>query len=429
MMIENYLTISVVVLQLFMMFAGIKMFMPKLDIKKFSLFFVIVMPFIVLAYDRLNVLATGVLWLVLCIVTLYLSQDIFESIFCVSSAMLLYVLGDYSLTWFLGKFNLELNFFLRAIVSAIIYLVIVLIVKQTFFRYLDKGNIIINALTSGMTFLVYFVIISVERDVNASDAMIRTNFWFLMSYVLLSIVIAIVVIRVLKERYEVKEAKREIENYKKLADITEDHYRDVRKFKHDYKNVLLSLEGFLAEDDLEGLRKYFYSVLKESTDRIEGAFLDTKQLDNLESKEIKGIVVEKLLQASTNNIKVVVDIPVKVAGFPIPTLDLVRIVGILFDNAVEACIENTESKIDFAIYSKTKTIVLVVSNTCDTTSLAPIYQLRQRNFSTKGINRGLGLANLDELVDKNKDLILDTHINEGRFTQVLTFMKGREGNA
>ncbi|NTR82034.1 accessory regulator AgrC, partial [Enterococcus faecium] len=43
---------------------------------------------------------------------------------------------------------------------------------------------------------------------------------------------------------------------------------------------------------------------------------------------------------------------------------------------------------------------------------------------SKGKERGIGLSNLDELVQLNKNVYLDTKIEEGQFIQILTIWEG-----
>ena len=55
---------------------------------------------------------------------------------------------------------------------------------------------------------------------------------------------------------------KEIHEYnKKLEDMT----NEIKKFRHDYKNIILSMSGYIEENDMEGLKKFFYSNIECST--------------------------------------------------------------------------------------------------------------------------------------------------------------------
>ena len=96
-----------------------------------------------------------------------------------------------------------------------------------------------------------------------------------------------------------------------------------------------------------------------------------------------------------------------------------RIIGILIDNGIEECDTIENSYIAFGIIKNSSSIDVIVANSCRE-NIEPIYILNSKGFSTKGNNRGLGLAILEELVEDNSNLILDTILQKGTFTQILT---------
>ena len=69
-----------------------------------------------------------------------------------------------------------------------------------------------------------------------------------------------------------------------------------------------------------------------------------------------------------------------------------------------------------------KEIVFVVQNSRQSryVNLEEIYQV---GFSTKGENRGLGLSNVKEIIDKYDDITLETDIETNYFIQVVRFKR------
>ena len=41
----------------------------------------------------------------------------------------------------------------------------------------------------------------------------------------------------------------------------EAHYNELRRFEHDYQNMLISIDEYLKTDDLEGLQEYYQKNL------------------------------------------------------------------------------------------------------------------------------------------------------------------------
>ncbi|HBC97751.1 MAG TPA: histidine kinase, partial [Clostridium sp.] len=67
------------------------------------------------------------------------------------------------------------------------------------------------------------------------------------------------------------ELKREVEERHRLeeyASVVEEMYGQTRKFKHDYKNMLLPLKGYIDSEDTKGLKKFFYENVMHIDDHI-----------------------------------------------------------------------------------------------------------------------------------------------------------------
>lgn len=64
----------------------------------------------------------------------------------------------------------------------------------------------------------------------------------------------------------------------------------------------------------------------------------------------------------------------------------------------------------------------MISNTCKEIEF-PLSKLKKEGISTKGDNRGFGLAILSEIVDQLNGVYLETTYKNDQFTQVLTISK------
>ncbi|WP_225437960.1 GHKL domain-containing protein, partial [Ligilactobacillus agilis] len=149
----------------------------------------------------------------------------------------------------------------------------------------------------------------------------------------------------------------------------EESQRSLRQFKHDYQNILISMEAELKDNDnFKELLAYSASHLEKSK---AWRFND---LDNVSDPEIKSIVISKLDNCFTNSLPVSFECrqPLReIQG--INKFDLIRLLGIAFDNAIEASenftapeikvlLLNTDVGFEFEIRNK-------VAGTFDTTKL------------------------------------------------------------
>lgn len=81
-------------------------------------------------------------------------------------------------------------------------------------------------------------------------------------------------------------------------------------------------------------------------------------------------------------------------------LEMVEIIGILFDNAIEAS-EKTAGTIYLDIKGKEETLEFVIRNqVLDKFENSDIQRLFEKGTSSKGKHRGLGLFRIKELVKK-----------------------------
>ena len=67
-------------------------------------------------------------------------------------------------------------------------------------------------------------------------------------------------------------------------------------------------------------------------------------------------------------------------------------------------------------------VTYVVQNTARE-EMEPLQQLKKEGFSTRGEKRGLGLANVEEILQNEPDLLLETSFAENTFIQKLTILR------
>lgn len=197
----------------------------------------------------------------------------------------------------------------------------------------------------------------------------------------------------------------------------EDSQRSLRQFKHDYQNILISMEAELKDNDnFKELLAYSASHLEKSK---AWRFND---LDNVSDPEIKSIVISKLDNCFTNSLPVSFECrqPLhEIQG--INKFDLIRLLGIAFDNAIEASenftapeikvlLLNTDIGFEFEIRNK-------VAGTFDTT------KLQQAGVTTKEGHAGLGLASAQAIISNYNNVFLAHAIKDNWFTFTLSVNK------
>lgn len=255
-----------------------------------------------------------------------------------------------------------------------------------------------------------------------AEPLAAVNFWFFVLYLIVFVAVVIVFIRTIIRQIQLDQDKANAESMRRYNEIVESSSRELRKFKHDYANVMLGMTGYLEEGDYEGLRKYYYDQVSPTVKELSASDFHLDRLVHIDCPPVKAVLAEKLVTANGKGIKVNLELSQDISGFYIQEVDLVRMLGIILDNAIEELESLGSGSLTLAIFKRKSSIDIIVQNNTRPKDIS-IRDIKEEGFSTKGNNRGYGLSNLQELVDKYPNALLQTHITDDLFTQHLTLME------
>ena len=182
-------------------------------------------------------------------------------------------------------------------------------------------------------------------------------------------------------------------------------YRQIRGWRHDYRNHIQTMKAYAANGDLEAICNYLNML---DTDL---ATVDT--VIKTGNKMTDAIINSKISLAKSKNIPVKADAHIPVA-LTISELDLCVIIGNLFDNAIEASLALPEDKRMIRVYMDMKNTQLYMSFTNFTASK----KLRKTGGifkTTKGNGHGFGLIRIDDIVERCGGY-LSRNSEDGAFT-------------
>lgn len=270
-------------------------------------------------------------------------------------------------------------------------------------------------------FFIYINIMAIDHD-NFYESVQKNLAMFLIYFMLLAICIFVVLYLAFKQ-YKIKQREQEMQNFQSYVSSIEQINQDMRKFKHDYVNILSSLRTFIDEKNYDGLQTYFYNHILEANHHEQLNQQAMMMLNNLKIYSLKGLLTTKILQAQSHQVPFYIEIVEEVTDISVDPIQLNRMMGILLDNAIEAArgIENGEVRIAFIHMDEV--VLIVVSNTFDKKMNIKLHEIYQEGFSTKGEERGLGLANLRQMINGLHNVNLNTKISPPYFIQEVAFQK------
>lgn len=297
------------------------------------------------------------------------------------------------------------------------------ILAYSFRKSLDNWSYVIDYQiigTIGVFILsTYYIIILYTRFSGGNPEVLALNTTFFILYLCIGLIIFIYYWKILNAKMEEQLLEQRIQLQQDYIRDIEKNYQELREFKHDYQNLLFSMNSYIIEEDLEGLQKYYDQNILPTREIMNLTPVNLSLLDKINVPEIRSLLSLKLMMAIEKSISLQITIPEEVKIDSKHTVNLVRILGIVLDNATEGAAVTKKKKIELLILKKKNSLVIRVVNT--TINTLPLNQLKQKGFSTKSNpkNEGLGLHILDNLAKTNPYLLIETSIENQRFSQTI----------
>ncbi len=211
-------------------------------------------------------------------------------------------------------------------------------------------------------------------------------------------------------RFFSKKLDKQIASYQQ--ELIETHYREVdnmyrqiRGWRHDYRNHIQAMKAYAAAEDWEAIRRYL-DLLDEDLTTVDTVIKTGNPMTD-------AILNSKISLAKSKDIQVIADahIPVKLKSSEI---DLCCIIGNLFDNAIEASVKLPVEQRVIRVYMDMRNTQLYLSFTNFTAGK----KLKKEGTlfrSTKGKGHGFGLVRIDAIVER-LDGYISRNSEDGAFT-------------
>ena len=257
---------------------------------------------------------------------------------------------------------------------------------------------------------------------------------FFISFLILQALFAIGIynLMLIEQKQIIQKRKQEefIKNQHQLEEYTtylEKSEDDLRAFRHDYKNILNSLKVSAQEGNvqevIQKLDKYTETNLNSK------ALLKYKDVNHIYVKSVKSIIISKLTELYNLDIPYNFECRNNIRNLPdhVDELDLVRIIGITFDNAIEeskALIAEKHdirsAEVQIMVYSDGPgEFEYEIRNKIENRKIST-QEIQQRGFTTKKDQKGLGLTNITEIDSKYPDMSISYTVRDGWFDFYMT---------
>ena len=207
-----------------------------------------------------------------------------------------------------------------------------------------------------------------------------------------------------------KQIDKRIANYQRELIEThyqevENMYRQIRGWRHDYRNHIQMMKVLASNGDMEGIRAYL--------DELDTDLNTVDTVVKTGNAMADAILNSKISLAQSKEIMVQCDahIPVKLK---MSELDLCCIIGNLFDNAIEASLHLPSEERLIRVYMDMKGTQLYISFTNFTAS-KKLMKIGKIYRTSKGDGHGFGLVRIDNIIER-LDGYLSRNSEDGAFT-------------
>ncbi len=414
----------------------------KLTIKNILILITLLSMFgLFVMYYKSEFLMIPIISMVIIIFLYFISKEVFNSIIVSIFPVLTAVLAD-ALAGFILIFILKINYYeirdnnqfkilpylflppVGFVISKFSKKYIKKIYIKKKFKIGTKNNIllVLSIILSAISFYSYLLMFKFSFNLS-NNKVCLLNFLLAGSFVVSSILIIYYNINNKKNDVEKKYINREIVQLKEYTSTIEQISLNFRSFKHDSLNILQVIGEFIKNKDLEGLEEFYSNALmpetKKTLVRDGSCFM---LLQHLKIDPLKGLISSKIITAQSKDIETRIELIEDINSLPISNLDICRIVGILLDNAIEEAILSENKKIYLAIIKNEEMATIVVSNSCS--KEASIDKIYTKDFTTKGMSRGIGLKIIKQIInEKYPNILLNTKIKDSIFSQELVLFE------
>ena len=328
------------------------------------------------------------------------------------------------------------NNILNYIFDLIVNIVIICVTKKYKVeiknRLLDKNSsILIGVLI--YIYITEYIINYLVFSENEPKKVLQFSLGLLVFQAIFAVLLYSGAVKIQKEIQTEQQQKRmeaEIAQLKEYSNYLDKNEDELRHFKHDYQDILnglrISAEEGNTKDVVQQLAKYTDSQFDDKSLR------KYKDVNHVHVEELKSIAITKLAKLYNEKIPYSFGCDVEIYRIPqsINILDIVRIIGITFNNAIEESHKfnnKSDAKIDAMYYQEDGDFEFEIRNRVAEDVKLTSDILSEEGYSTKKNHAGIGLANVKRIASKYEQFMLINYgIKDGWFTFDLEIMPDDE---
>lgn len=329
-----------------------------------------------------------------------------EKVIRIYGIMLIIIMTSQIILFYLAKLLIP-NILETKYKGLLINLVICVIIISWKKKY---GVMIVNLLNSTKGIIILFLYaITLIRVIHLNDENGYVDFELSMQFLIETMGLSIASVLWLNAEAKNQKKAKEIYMYELYNQAFEQAIATIRSRQHEFENHInaircLHYTSKNIEELVEQQNEYCDNIVKENE--------DNKLLKYNLEPVLVGFLYSKITSAKEKGINIKYDIQQVNIKEKIEVYELIELIGILFDNAVEA-LESMERRVIVLnlIMINDDSFKIEIANISRVYSNNELEKFCSYGYSTKGKKRGVGLTRVKEIVKKyNAEFLIKNNI-------------------
>ncbi|EAD7632823.1 GHKL domain-containing protein [Listeria monocytogenes] len=309
------------------------------------------------------------------------------------------------------------------IMSAAIECLILVIVLYSIKRISSKYALfdLIFSTNRKLPFITAYIIVSYYITYLAHFFAFSNRYQLLLINIILLTYLSSVclfVYHILLENYQ----KKQLLLLNKRLQAEQTYIDNASSFKHDFKGLLLSLTTYIEQRKTTEALELLASITDYSNELLNDDSFGS--ISHIQPIPIQSVLVEKIKKMNALKINFSLDISKDTYISSISSLDFIRCLDIIINNAIEASQSADNPQMKINIYKSDSAITLTVKNNYASSATINLAQINKRKFTSKTNHQGLGLYNLGKITHKYTNVSHSISIQNNLFvlTLVINFV-------
>lgn len=284
--------------------------------------------------------------------------------------------------------------------------------KNRKFRNLFSIQLMINS-------IVLLIFFQVHRILNSPSIFLLIFMMIYLLLILASTTILIIYSEIILRKTKIEYLESRLEATTQYLTSVSEKNKELRVIKHDIKNALLTIMVLTQQQNDSGTYEYVKNVLDDiNSQKVNDRLLLLDDFQKIQNKVVRGVFIAKISEANQKDLSINFESNV-IPSYQKNVEKLVKILGILLDNAIEAAQDSANKSLDIVLFNKNNVTKFLIKNSVKKNNNKNLEKIFDYGSSTKGENRGIGLFTVKKIIENFENFKYDVIVSSDSFSFTL----------